>query len=60
MYCVNKNDKQVISVQGLEADEALNLFKEKVCVRTQPLIAPVVLLADHGTGHILLIVFLFV
>jgi hypothetical protein len=42
MHCANKNDKQVISVQGLEADEALKFFKEKVCVRTQPLIAPVV------------------
>jgi hypothetical protein len=36
MHCANKNDKQMISVQGLDADEALNFFKKQVC--TQPLI----------------------
>jgi hypothetical protein len=46
MHCVNKEDKQVVSVQSLEAEDALNLFNEKVqcvCI-TQPLIAPALLL----------------
>ncbi|XP_066337537.1 uncharacterized protein [Miscanthus floridulus] len=30
MHCVNKEDKRVVSVQALEADEALNLFNEKI------------------------------
>jgi hypothetical protein len=31
MHCVNEEDKkQVVSIRALEADEALNLFNEKV------------------------------
>ncbi|KAJ1254894.1 hypothetical protein BS78_K310400 [Paspalum vaginatum] len=30
MHCVNKNDQQVVSVQGLETDDALQLFKLKI------------------------------
>ncbi|KAJ1277126.1 hypothetical protein BS78_05G270500 [Paspalum vaginatum] len=30
MHCVNKNDQQVVKVQGLETDDALQLFKLKL------------------------------